>query len=211
MGLFNWLNRNRINPSDKKQKWEDTDEGKDFMERYKASLEKRKLLKEEWERTTPPDKKEQVKLFQVIFPIFFLGYVAALFWGFKTNKELMVLACTCCISLISLVLFFIKPKFVKYPNCFMMPVIAFGCAAVIYVYLGFEFGFNYKTRGKEKVDIFYKKNETDEIERTLNERKELSIKEFENLDYSKFLADNKIEKKWEPKADCLNHWGNIYD
>lgn len=188
MGLFNWLNRNRINPSDKKQKWEDTDEGKDFMERYKASLEKRKLLKEEWERTTPPDKKEQVKLFQVIFPIFFLGYVAALFWGFKTNKELMVLACTCCISLISLVLFFIKPKFVKYPNCFMMPVIAFGCAAVIYVYLGLEFGFNYKTRGKE-----------------------LSMKEFENLDYSKFLADNKIEKKWEPKADCLNHWGNIYD
>ena len=72
MGLYNWLNRNRINPSDKKQKWEDTDEGKDFMERYKASLEKRKLLKEEWERTTPPEKKEQVKLFQVIFPIFFL-------------------------------------------------------------------------------------------------------------------------------------------
>ena len=46
----------------------------------------------------------------------------------------------------------------------MMPVIAFGCAAVIYVYLGLEFGFNYKTRGKEKVDIFYEKNETDEIE-----------------------------------------------
>lgn len=37
------------------------------------------------------------------------------------------------------------------------------------------------------------------------------MKEFENLDYSKFLADNKIEKKWEPKADCLNHWENIYD
>ena len=93
----------------------------------------------------------------------------------------------------------------------MMPVIAFGCAAVIYVYLGLEFGFNCKTRGKEKVDIFYEKNENDEIEKTLNERKELSMKEFENLDYSKFLADNKIEKKWEPKADCLNHRGNIYD
>ena len=118
MGLFNWLNRNRINPSDKKQNWEDTDEGKDFTEKYKVGLEKRKLLKEEWERTTPPEKKEQVKLFQVIFPIFFLGYVAALFWGFKTNKELMVLACTCCISLISLVLFFIKPKFVKYPKSY---------------------------------------------------------------------------------------------
>lgn len=211
MKFLNWLNRNKQNPSDKNQKWQETDEGKDFMEKYKTSLEKRKLLKEQWEQTTPPDKKEQVKLFQIIFPIFFLGYVVALYWGFKANKELYVLACECGLSLLSLILFFAKAKFIKYPNCFMMPVIAFGCTTFIYVCLGLQYGFNFKNRGRERVDIFYEKEEAEEIEKILNERKELSMREFENLEYSKFLIDNHIEKKWELKKDYLNHWRNTYE
>lgn len=205
MNIFKWLYRN--NSSEPKQKFEDTEEGKEFIEKYKSSLEKRKLLNEEWERTTPPEKKAQVKLFKIIFPIFFFIYFAFLFWGFNTNKELYVLGVEFCISFVSLIFFFIKPKFVKYPNCFMMPVIAFGSMILFYVYLGLDYGFNFKAIGKETVDIYSEKEE-DFIEKTLKEKPELSMSDFENLEYSKFLLDNNIETKWELKNDYLNHYSD---
>lgn len=209
MGIINWFNRNK--PSGQKTKWEDTDEGKSFVEKYKESLEKRKRMKEEWERTTPPEKKEQVKLFKIIVTAFILVYLAALFWGFKTNRELYVLLFEACISLISLIFFFIKPKFVKYPNCFMMPVIALGCMLFMYIQLGTMFGFDMKNRGKENVDIFYEKGEADENKDILNERKELSKSDFDNLEYTRFLKDNGFETKKELREDYENYRRNLDD
>lgn len=209
MRIINWLNRNK--PSGQKTKWEDTEEGKTFVEKYKESLEKRKCMKEEWERTTPPEKKEQVKLFKIIVTVFIFVYLVALFWGFKTNRELYVLLCEACISLLSLIFFFVKPKFVKYPNCFMMPVIALGCMLFMYIQLGTMFGFDMKNRGKENVDIFYEKSEADEIKDILNEREELSKSDFDNLEYTRFLKDNGFETKNELKKDYENYRRNLND
>ena len=160
MRFLKWLNRNE--PSDQRQKFEDTDEGKEFIEKYKASCEKRRLLKEEWERTTPQEKKDQVKLFDIIFPIFFFGYLAALIWGLKSEKELYVLCFEGCISLVSLILFFIKPKFVKYPNCFMMPVIAIGAVVFMYFYLEVFFGFSAFSKQTTDDGINFEKVEKEE-------------------------------------------------
>ena len=85
MRFLKWLNRNK--PSDQRQKFEDTDEGKEFIEKYKASCEKRRLLKEEWERTTPQEKKDQVKLFDIIFPIFFFGYLTTILFNILTHSS----------------------------------------------------------------------------------------------------------------------------
>lgn len=188
MGIINWLNRNK--PSGQKTNWEDTEEGKAFVEKYKESLEKRKRMKEEWERTTPPEKKEQVKLFEIIVTLFIFVYLSVLFWGFKTNREFYVLLCEACISLLSLILFFIKPKFVKYPNCFMMPVIALGCMLFMYIQLGSIFGFDMRNRGK-----------ADENKNILNERKELSKSDFDNLEYTNFLKENGFE--FETKNELI--------
>lgn len=205
MGFLTWLHRNR--PYETRPKWEGTDEGKEFVAKYKADLERRRLLKEAWERTTPPEKKEQVKLFKIILPIFFLGYVAVLFWGFKANKELWGLLCECCLSLVSLIFFFIKPRFVKYPNSFMMPVIAFGGAAFMYIYMGLMFGFDPKTRNKSHVD--YEKIEKNGIEREFDEGEELSKSDFDNLEYTMFLSDNGFETKQELEEDYENYRNKI--
>ena len=89
----------------------------------------------------------------------------------------------------------------------MMPVIAFGSMILFYVYLGLDYGFNFKAIGKETVDIYSEKEE-DFIEKTLKEKPELSMSDFENLEYSKFLLDNNIETKWELKNDYLNHYSD---
>lgn len=207
MGILGWLNRNR--PSENKPKWEDTEEGKDFIEKYRASMEKRKLLKEEWERTTPPEKKEQVKLFKIIFTPFFLVYIGFLFWGFfKAKNELWVLLAEGCIALVSLILFFVKPKFIKYPNCFMMPVIAFGSTVLFYVYLGLGYGFNPNRRDSLLID--YNKIEKTEIEMQLDDEGELSKSDFENREYTKFLSESKIESEAELEKDFENY-RRLYD
>lgn len=139
MKLFRWLKRNDY---DKKLSWEETAEGKAFCEKYKESAIRRAKENEAWERDTPVERKIQVKLFKIFFTIFFILYSLLLIWGFNIGKELWFLLGELILSLISLCMFFCKPKKVKYPNCFMMPVIAFGCVVLIYVYMGLTWGFN---------------------------------------------------------------------
>ncbi|WP_149554534.1 hypothetical protein [Treponema pectinovorum] len=147
MNIFNWLNRNKNNSN---LKWEDTEKGKKFYQKYFYDAKKRKLEKEEWEKNTPPERKTQVKLFKIIFTAFYATYVILLLIGFKFCKELWVLLGLGLFSGISLVLFFVKPKVVKYPNCFMMPVLALGCTALLYLYIGIMHGFNPQTRELNK-------------------------------------------------------------
>ncbi len=189
MGLIKFLFRNK---TDKNTPWEETPRGKEFAEKIKIEAEERARRNEEWERTVPPERKEQVKLFKIFFTIFFLGFVALLWFGFFKKLALIFLGCEFIFAMLSLALFFIKPKFVKYPNCFMMPVIAFACSAVIFVFLGFQYGFS-ASFDKE----MFSKNKTLEtvIEKT---NEEISFDESENEeefseDESASLEDDALE------------------
>lgn len=145
MKILEWLNRNRNTSI---SEWENTEEGRRFYQKCLSDAEKRRFEKEEWERTVPPEKKEQAKLFKILFTLFFALYTVLLHFGFKTGSELWVLAGEGIFSGISLALFFIKPRHVKYPSCFMMPVVAMGCVSLFYFYMGFHFGFNPELRKK---------------------------------------------------------------
>ncbi len=176
--IIQWLNRN----NHKGVKWEDTEEGKRFYQKCFEDGKKRAIENAEWERNTPPEKKEQVKLFKIFVTIFLLGYASLLFWGFSVGKEFLVLAGEFILSMISLLCFFIKPKKIKYPNCFMMPVIAMGCIVILYLEMGYNFGFNPKTRLKK----------TEEVE-TLFSEDEGS----DETEYSEWLYENNLIEKEE--------------
>ena len=140
MNILNWFNRNK---KDYSTNWEETENGKRFYQECLSNAEKRRLEKEIWERTTPYEKKYQVKLFKIFVTFFSITYTVLLYIGFKMGNELWILLGEFLLSGFSLLLFFIKPKFIKYPNCFLMPVIAFALIIFLYLYMGFYlFGFN---------------------------------------------------------------------
>lgn len=122
--------------------FEETQRGKAVIEKMKEDAAERARKNEEWERTVSPERKEQAKLFKIIFTPVFTVYVGLLFYGYHKGLALLLLGAELFLSLVSLTLFFVKPKFVKYPNCFMMPVVAFGCALMFFVYFGGMFGFS---------------------------------------------------------------------
>lgn len=62
----------------------------------------------------------------------------------------------------------------------MMPVIAFGCAAVIYIYLGLQFGFRPNKRNNKTLD--YNKIEKNEVEQSFDDESELSYFYFDEKD-----------------------------
>lgn len=190
MSLFKRLIGNNYSNT----KWEDTEEGKRFYEKALLNAKKRIIAKEEWERNTPPERKEQVKLFKIFFTFFLLTYFAFLFTGFRKGIELYVLLAEGSLTLVSFIFYKIKPKKIKYPNCFMMPVIAFGCIILLYIMLGFDYGFNpNRNKGKNEPN-----NETD----TMQEREGyLSESEFYENDYSKWLEENEFETSEEIKKD----------
>lgn len=174
MGLFfNRRNENKVN-------WEDTKEGKAFAEKVKLDAERRAREKIEWEMNVPQEKKEQVKLFKIIITICTVIFAAFLFAGFMHKKELIVLSIEGAIALMSFILYKIKPKFVKYPNCFMMPVITFFFMLLFSVYLYFTFGKPIRDAEKEKQRIEAENNQN-------------GLNEFSNSEYSSFLKENGLQ------------------
>jgi len=122
--------------------FEETQRGKAIFEKMKKDAAERARKDEEWERTVTPERKEQARLFKIIFAPVFTVYVGLLFYGYHTGLALVFLGAEFILTLASIAFFFIRPKFVKYPNCFMMPVVAFGCALMFFVYFGGMFGFS---------------------------------------------------------------------
>lgn len=178
MSIFSWFKRNE-HKSLSAEEWAETELGKRFVE----DVEMRRLEKYEWEKNVPQDRKDQVKLFKIFFSIFFGIYFVALFAGFKKGCPLAVFGIETLVSCLGFVLFKVKPKKVKYPNCFMMPVLASFCMFFLYVYLaaGF-FGYWFKKPAPAA--------ELEKIEKP--DGRLLSEKEFSELEYSKFLKDNNV-------------------
>ncbi len=214
MGLLEFFFRNKNNGVP----YEETPRGKEFAEKMRIEAEERARKNEEWERTVPPERKEQVKLFKIFFSIFFIGFFILLWYGFFKRLALVFLAGGFIFAMLSLALFFIKPKFVKYPNCFMMPVLAFACDAVMFVFLGFQHGFS-ASFDKE----MFSKNRTTEtvIEKTEEELQDLKVpegedsevlfkdeKDFLESDYAEFLIDNCLEDSEELKKDYMEYRRN---
>lgn len=179
MNIFSWFRRNESKKLSAEE-WSQTERGKKFV----TDIEQRQLKKEEWEKTVPPERKEQVKLFKIFFSLCFGIYLVALIFGFLKGFPLIVLGSEFIISIVSFMLFKIKPRKIKYPNCFMMPVIAIFCTSLIYVSLAVDF-FGYWV----KKPVL--KNDNSSTTSSENS-KILSKDEFENLDYSKFLKDNDV-------------------
>lgn len=205
MDLLKFLFRNK---TDKDTPWEETTKGKEFAEKVRLEAEERARKNEEWERTVPPERKAQYKLFKIFFTIFFLLFVALLIYGFYSKLALIFLGCEFIFAGISLIFFFIKPKFVKYPNCFMMPVIAFGCSALFFVFLGFQYGFSSsfdknmfcknKIKDGAKVEINL---ENSDKEKMFFEDE----KDFNDSEYTKFLRENNLENSEELKNDYMEY------
>lgn len=194
MSIFSWFKRNeskRLSP----EEWSQTERGKKFV----ADIKQRQLKKEEWEKTVSPERKEQVKLFKIFFSLCFGIYLVALIFGFIKGFPLVILGCEIIISIVSFVLFKIKPKKVKYPNCFMMPVIAIFCTSLIYVSLAVDF-FGYWVKKPAK--------KNDKTTTFSENSKILSKDEFENLDYSKFLKDNDVIDSDELSEDYEEYRSN---
>lgn len=208
MGLLEFLFRNK---TDKNIPWEETAKGKEFAEKMRIEAEERARKNEEWERTVPPERKEQVKLFKIFFSIFFIGFFILLWCGFFTKLALVFLCCEFIFAMLSLALFFIKPKFVKYPNCFMMPVIAFCCSAVMFVFLCSMYGFS---ASFDKEMFSKNKNPETVIEKT---EEEISSgagvnaedeKDFLESDYAAFLIENGLVDSQELKKDYMEYRRN---
>lgn len=125
--------------NDERVSWEETERGKEFKEKVTREAEERARKNAEWEINTPPERKEQYKLFKIYFSIFFITFIVALFVGFNLGCPLPIFIGEAVIATISFVLFKIKPKNVKYPNCFMMPVIAIGCTFLFYLLFANQF------------------------------------------------------------------------
>lgn len=178
MSIFSWFKRNE-HKNLSAEEWAETERGKRFVK----DVERRKLEKHEWEKNVPQDRKEQVRLFKIFFSIFFGIYFIALFLGFKKGFPLVVFGIETLVSCAGFILFKVKPKKVKYPNCFMMPALATFCMFFLYIYLAAGF-FGY---------WFKKPVPATELERTEEpDGKLLSKKEFNELEYSKFLKDNNV-------------------
>ena len=176
-----------FNKKSEQNKWEDTENGKRFSLKYSADFERRIKEKEEWEKNTPPEIKEQVKLFKIFFTLFFIPFGFILMFAFDRQKELIALFAFFIIALVSFLFFLIKPKKIKYPNCFMMPVIAFGCICLFYFFLGFKYGFNPDKRN-EKILPFLKVSQN-------IENNSVTPTYENNIDdsaYLQFLIDNEI-------------------
>jgi len=140
MSFFSIFNRNKHYGN---IKWEDTEEGKAFKQQCIIDAKRRKAEKEEWERNTPYEHKVQIKLFKIIFAFFLFLFAALLFLGFRHNVELFVLLFETVFTFVCFIVWKIKPKVIKYPTCFLMPLIALWCNILLYVYMACEiFGFN---------------------------------------------------------------------
>ena len=187
MKLFGFLKRN----VDEFQKpWEETKAGKDFYEKTYRDALRRQEENEEWEKKTPPERKEQVKYFKIIITACTLIYAAALYAGFIYMKELLVLLVEGCIALVCFLLYKIKPRAVKYPNCFMMPVIAFLFMILFSIYLYFAIGKNIRERQEE-------------LGRSQSIENKEDLDDFMNDSYSRWLKENEIETAVELEQDFM--------
>lgn len=116
--------------------WLQTEHGKKFMKECELAAEAGRKKQEEFQAKIIPERAVQLKWFKLFFVIFFLGYILSFFIGIGFNLNVKVIFYSdCAISLISLILFFVKPKFIKFPNCFVMPVIAFFSVLVFLCFL----------------------------------------------------------------------------
>lgn len=169
--------------------WTKSPRGKKFMKQCKAAARKTREREEEYQRNAIPERVVQVKWFKIFFTIFFLGYVAALMVGLKKGIALKVLLVETLVSLASLALFKIKPSKVKYPNCFLMPVIALGCTVLFGAFIKAD---NYFTNSAVQAAVGAKETAP-------------SGDDLKYSEYSKFLKENNIETEEELEKDYENY------
>lgn len=173
--------------------WSQTERGKSFNEKMKKIAEQNAKNKEEYEKNTPPEKKEQVKLFKKIFTPVFIVFAIAMYWAFYSYKVIPVYVCEVVIAAASFVLFKRPPKKVKYPNCFMMPVIALFCSTLFSLYLCTNFGF-------DRVIKFAPEKVT-EIEVVEEEPPFKSMVDFFESDYTQWIEESGIQSREELESD----------
>lgn len=107
-----------------------------FEQWQKKEEEKNKKLQEDMEeklkaeneliQNLPPEKQTEYKLFKIFFSIFMIAFFLAADLGYRFGFLLPVLITEIVITLVSFVLWKVKPKIIKYPSVCIMPLVAFG-------------------------------------------------------------------------------------
>lgn len=190
MGLFS-------NSNNSYKQWCESPRGKKFMERVRFDAEENARNNAEWEANTPPEKKEQVKLFKIIVTPILLFFGIADFFSMMIYKFPFIFAAELIIALIGFILFKKNPFKVKYPNCFFMAPVAFFASCLFSIYLCISC-FNFK----QAVMIKQPDAETETIVENI-EIENMSEHDFLNRDYSKWLKDNNFETSEELSSDYI--------
>lgn len=107
-----------------------------FEQWQKKEEEKNKKLQEDMEEKLKaeneliqnllPEKQTEYKLFKIFFSIFMIAFFLAADLGYRFCFLLPVLITEIVITLVSFVLWKVKPKIIKYPSVCIMPLVAFG-------------------------------------------------------------------------------------
>lgn len=106
---------------------------------YEKQEEKNKQLEEEmvekikankeFIQSLPPEKQMEYKLFKIVFSIFMIVFYLLAWFAYERGfiKTLVpALIIEGVITLVSFIIWKVKPKIIKYPSVFAMPLIAYG-------------------------------------------------------------------------------------
>lgn len=114
---MNWSKKYQTEQWYKKQEENNKKLEEEMVEKIKAD--------KEFIQNLPPEKQTEYKLFKIFFTIFMIGFFLAANFGYRHGFLIKVLFPEAVITLVSLILWKIKPKKIKFPSVCMMPVIAF--------------------------------------------------------------------------------------
>lgn len=170
------------------EKWQESSQGKSFKERIEKSIEEYKIKEEELYANADPDKLIQAKLFKIIIVPVFIIYCIAVFVGYKFYKIPFVFLGMTVITCICLLLFYKPPKFIKYKNCFLMPVFAFIMTIFMTIFIA------QTNRDFKRLFLIKEKTQTSNVSFQTKE-------EFDNYGYTQWLKENKIQSEFELNQD----------
>ena len=166
------------------EEWENTLQGKRFMDKIHDISEKNIEKEKEWEKKADPARVVIYKNLKKIFPCFYIPFTLALFIGAWSESLLYIVLSELLLSLLALVLYYFPPRRAKNRSSFLFIPLAFVSAVICWIsVLGMEFV-------ERKV---FKIERPDAVSAPAVSGKKDDGKANEVFDYEDFLKNNVIE------------------
>ena len=115
------------------EEWENSSQGKKFMEKIRAAKEETDRRQREWEANVDPDRLVQYKAFKKIFAAIYIPYSILLCVGFKFGFWTWLLVIGAVGFIVTLLLFYFPPKNFRYRSMFLISSLAFVASVLIAV------------------------------------------------------------------------------